>query len=752
MTPVIGAPVISQMTPRSVQPGSTTEVTITGTELTSPLNVWTSFQATVKVIPTPEGMDDSKTARLAITLDAEIQVGVAAVAVSNAQGISPIFMVLVDDLTNVTDAGSNTNRKTPQLLELPGSVAGQSGGTTHDYYSFEVVAGQQLSFDILASRIASPMDPVLRLYNPSGQEVAFADDDAGLNADCRFRQTFSTAGTYLLEVADSAYKAGHPYLLRIGDFPLATTSFPVGIQSGVEKSLEFTGPAVGEAHATRMFQEGRPSGSFVSVSARAETSDSSGLALGVATDTVQSQEQEPNDDLKQASPAILPGGVSGRFDRPGDIDFYQFKAEKGQRFRFRGYSRSLGSPAIVKYRVLKLDGTQLADAPLTDEDEFVVAWVAPEAGEFLLEATDLLRRGGNNYGYLIHAELGSTFRLDLKNDAASKNQYLVDAGRGAIRFSVTVVRDGYDGPITVTTGNDIPGLQWFQNVIPKGGKAATVTVRFPADTKAGTLVNFQIVGEAEIDGNVVQVPLTSRDWLRTKFVMLSYPPTFLDGLFQYATVPAIDEFFEPALNPAIAYVPRGTTSAVLTMTTKSKLEAFKGALSPFYEDISEGISVAGKDDKGTHTITVTVPDNLTDETVKDKSFTVTAFADHAGHGQIVTRTVPIQIVDPLLVTVELPAGIEVGKSQKAKITIVRGPGSKAEAVAISVEGLPANLSVPKELMIAADKTELEFEIAASAEAVVATTEGVLVTAKSKYAGKDVQSSSNKIAVEVKAVE
>jgi hypothetical protein len=83
---------------------------------------------------------------------------------------------------------------------------------------------------------------------------------------------------------------------------------------------------------------------------------------------------------------------------------------------------------------------------------------------------------------------------------------------------------------------------------------------------------------------------------------------------------------------------------------------------------------------------------------------------------------------------------------------VRAPGSKAEAVTVVVQGLPENVTVPKELTIAADKSEIEVELTVPANAEVAAIQDVLVTVKTKYAGKDVQASSNKIIVAVKAAE
>ena len=71
---------------------------------------------------------------------------------------------------------------------------------------------------------------------------------------------------------------------------------------------------------------------------------------------------------------------------------------------------------------------------------------------------------------------------------------------------------------------------------------------------------------------------------------------------------------------------------------------------------------------------------------------------------------------------------------------------------LTLSGLPDKVTVPEELIIPADQSELEIEITAAADAAVVKTDGITVTAKSKYAGKEVSAVSAAIAVEVKAAE
>ena len=742
---VNAAPSISTVTPRGIQPGATTELNLTGASLNSPLKVWTSFAAEVEVLPTPEGADDATTAKLQITLPENTGVGLGAISVANATGVSQVYLVVMEDAPVLAEPASNNSLSEAALVALPAAIPAASNGTAADFFKFEAKAGQQVSVDVLAARLASSMDPVIRLIAVDGTELGYSDDYVGLGADARLQVTIPADGQYAVEVLDSKYAGASPYYIRIGDFPLATTTLPAALQVGEDRAVGFSGTGTKGITGTVNLGNVVPGGQ-VRAGARAESSTMSGFARALASAGPQAVEVEPNNAIDQATAAVFPGGASGVFQQGGDKDYFKFSATKGQRLRFQGHSLKLGSPAVVNFRVLKLDGAQLAAAPISDENEYAVAWSIPEDGEYILETSELLQRGGEEYAYVIEANAGNSFSLTIKNDKATRNRFVVDEGKGGFQIPITVGRDGYAGPITIKPKTEIPGVTWHNNVVAKDGKEITVLLEFSDATKAGDFVNLELVGEAEVDGQIVQVPLTSRDWTRTQFVPITYPYPFLQGIVQFATVPAIEEFFEPKFEPEAVYVARGETTATIKMSTASKHKDFKGALTRMFQDVPEGISVADKADKGVHTITVTVPADLAEE----KAFTVKAYAEHAGHLQFVKRSVPIKVVDPLAVSVRLDAAIVPGASQKALVSVVRAPGSAAEAISLTFAGLPDKVTVPAELTIPADQTELEVEVTAAADAVVAKTEGITVTGKTKYAGKEVSAVSAGVVVEIKA--
>ena len=70
------------------------------------------------------------------------------------------------------------------------------------------------------------------------------------------------------------------------------------------------------------------------------------------SDHDEAVEQEPNDDAKKANRIAVPGGMSGRFQRSDDVDFFVFSAKKGQKLAIEAHTLEAYSPTLV-YMVLR---------------------------------------------------------------------------------------------------------------------------------------------------------------------------------------------------------------------------------------------------------------------------------------------------------------------------------------------------------------------------------------------------------------
>ena len=85
------------------------------------------------------------------------------------------------------------------------------------------------------------------------RDLAFDNDSPGCQTDPRISYTFKEAGEYLVEVKDVLNRGGAEffYRLRIGDFPLATTPFPMAAKRSDTAKINFAGPAVENVSAGR---------------------------------------------------------------------------------------------------------------------------------------------------------------------------------------------------------------------------------------------------------------------------------------------------------------------------------------------------------------------------------------------------------------------------------------------------------------------------------------------------------------------
>jgi hypothetical protein len=158
----------------------------------------------------------------------------------------------IDTLPEVTEKEPNDTVKNAQRVKPPVTVNGRIGQPGDwDVYSIQGRAGQELVAEVLARRLGSPLDSVLKLTDASGRQLAFNDDfddkGAGLlthQADSYIRATLPATGTYYISIGDAQRKGGaeYAYRLRISpprpDFELLVT--PSAINGGRGMSIPIT--------------------------------------------------------------------------------------------------------------------------------------------------------------------------------------------------------------------------------------------------------------------------------------------------------------------------------------------------------------------------------------------------------------------------------------------------------------------------------------------------------------------------------
>ena len=432
-------PKLSSAIPTGIVPGQAVDVALIGEALAHPTGLWTNLPGSVTLAPGIEQNGDmAGRVTYRVELPADAALGVYALRLATERGISNVRLLVVDDLPTVLDSSDNVSLAKAQQLYLPTAVEGAVKAENRQYYKFHAAAGQRLSVEVLAQRFGSPLDSLVRLLDERGQELAYSDDDEATGSDSRFVHRFTAEGEYYLEIGDVRFygSADYRYRLRIGDFPLVTAPFPLGVQSGSVGRIEVTGTAVDdlptlEARAPANLGAREAEGLRLKVAYPG--GQGSGVAMLLAGRSQEQVEFEPNDRLETASPVDAVGAVNGRFAEDHDRDYFRFAAKKGARLRMVGRTRSLGITRDLLLRLFDPQGKPVAEGTPTRTDDSQIDFLFPDDGIYTLLVEDLAGHGGPDHVYRIEfAPAVAGFSL-----MADADRYNVPRG-GVFRIVVAV--------------------------------------------------------------------------------------------------------------------------------------------------------------------------------------------------------------------------------------------------------------------------------------------------------------------------
>lgn len=513
------APSVAFAIPSAVAPGQTQEVTFHGTGLEAPTAIWSTFGVELSF---SGGATDRATYRIIVPPGAPV--GVGALRIATRAGVSNLHFFLVDDLPSTVERGGNSSAAAAQELTPPVAVDGACEPLGSEFYRFGATRGQRISVEVVAARLGSALDPVIRLLDASGRELAWADDSPGAGGDCRFAHTFNSSGQYLIELRDVGYDGGpaYRYRLRVGDFPMPVVPFPLGGKRGAAAMFTLLGEGC----------EGVPpivlalpaDAQRIAISGRRPGGAGSGFTAVVAGHFDETVESEPNDTPDSATPVAPPAAFSGRFEAPGDVDYYKLAMRKGERFSVRARTRASGSPCDVALGILRADGSTVAGSKADAPGDASLDVAAPEDGVYHLRVEEITRAGGPTLAYRVEVEPQRPgFALEVETDK-------VDARPGGeFQLKVTATRKSYSGPIALSL-DGLAAASLEEATIPAGKTEGVMKVKVPAGLPEGSIHIFRVVGGSTIDGAEFRAPASTGAALRKVFPRMLYPPEDLDGL------------------------------------------------------------------------------------------------------------------------------------------------------------------------------------------------------------------------------
>lgn len=518
IVPAPQAPTLNTPASLGAKPGEEVELTLTGTNLTDPTAVLLSCPAKVTIPTDNKNGTEAGKLRVKVALDPKCPIGLYAVRVATKHGASNARPFVVDSLALIASGGANRTKEAALVVNVPCVVSGSVAAETSEFFKVKVNANQKFTFEVLARRIGSPLDPIVVLHDAkTKQELVnlYADDTPGLQGDCRLTHTFKEAGEILVEVRDTTHRGGgdFTYRLRIGEFPGATTAFPLVAQRGKQTSIGFAGSET--IPAVNMTAPATPGLAAVYVVPNAGKSDGWPLPV-LLSDNPETTEQEPNDEPAKANKLPVPGGVSARFDKAKDVDHFAITGKKGQKLIISVLTFEVNSPAEVLVRVLDAKGAQVAASnPATPTNRF--EFTPPADGDFVLacEHQNFLH-GPNEVYYLSVVPSAPDFNVAVAFDRGEASP-----GNGTGVFATVTRLNGYAGPVELSIDGD-PALSG-KLTLPAGQTFAFIPVMVKDGAKVGAYP-FRVKASASADGLTMTRYGTLTDAVKANFGGMPNPP------------------------------------------------------------------------------------------------------------------------------------------------------------------------------------------------------------------------------------
>lgn len=392
-------PEVRTLFPAGGQRGTTVEVELAGKQDIWPVSAWASTAGL------SFAAGDKGKLKVAIAADAES--GVHWIRVYDSAGTSPPQPFVVGTLAEHVEKEGNNAPLTAEAVGSANVVVNGKLGSTGDVDVFRVplAVGQTLVASLAGNEtLGSPMDTVLHVVSPTGQQLAYNHDGRGLDPEIVY--TAPTAGDYLIRVFGFPSQPNstigfsgsekHLYRLTLSTAGFVDYAWPLAVTRGAPASIALVGWNVPPelASVTR------------DVPADVEQlwiSDPrlANLALVRVEPHATLIETEPN-GIEAPQTIALPLAITGRIADRADVDAYSFEAAANQQIELVLESRSLGYPLDGVLEITAADGkriTRIDDIGSGRDPSHL--FTAPAAGTYQVRVSDLNTAGSDRHVYLL---------------------------------------------------------------------------------------------------------------------------------------------------------------------------------------------------------------------------------------------------------------------------------------------------------------------------------------------------------------
>lgn len=268
---------------------------------------------------------------------------------------APAPKKIVDRFPVTQESGITDSAKSAMKVTLPTTIVGsidRAGDV--DFYQFEAKAGQQVAAQVIGTKL----DSQLVIVDDTGKVLC-----EGFAGSLGF--TATKAGVYSVGIRDKEFRGGaeFTYRLNLGEIPVVTSVFPLGVARGKETDVHLDGVFLGTPHG-RTVRVKVPADTVVGSKFAIPIDGMTETPLGDLTVNVGEFASVVVSPDAGAEIRTIPGTADGILAKAGDAQIVRFTSKKGDVRIVETHARRLGSPIDTSIEILDATGAPVTRATL----------------------------------------------------------------------------------------------------------------------------------------------------------------------------------------------------------------------------------------------------------------------------------------------------------------------------------------------------------------------------------------------------
>ncbi len=485
-----------------------------------------------------EKLNDQSSPQLAdrigvrVTIDQNAKPGLRDLRLQSSKGISNKLSFEVGQYPNVLEKKGSSAEKPTLVPQLPATLCGQIMPGEVDFFSFEAVKGAQMIASakarILVPYIADAVpgwfQPVIRITNSKGREVAYNDDYRNA-VDPVIITTIPETGTYTICIHDAIFRGREDfdYRIELGEIPFIQYAYPCVGKVGKNTKVTLEGINIGQKNLR--FKPTHEGYNELIVPGKDGLVSNSLAFWGVPKSNYVDATPSPKATL------WLGKVIFDSISTPRQLKTYTVTAENNENLVIEIRARRLGSMMDPKMRLLDASGKVLVEVDdvedamqglMTFHADPVLQYKIITAGDYTLEVEDVLGNSG----------LDCYFMIERKKNIPSFEVFVSPADLTIPKGGTAIFRLDIS-----TKEKSVPELEFSVNGLPKGflvsnlktqtgSKAFEISVTAPESAKEGRF-SMEVLAQARIKGkeqSTVSQIATAADVMMQAFYYTHYIP------------------------------------------------------------------------------------------------------------------------------------------------------------------------------------------------------------------------------------